>query len=700
MLRTRILAAATAALLALGMSVGGAGAANAHHNAGHTTGGTADSPCSQDDRFDGGTKYNIGEEVSDSGTLTFDWGTLTWTAQQLVFTANPGWTVDLCVKGGSQEPNSIELDTGSVTIDRLQDISHFMWANPTFIALVATAAVTTTEPNCFLGTGFSIDPSGSSNVTWGEPVISGGVISITATRTGSALFAAGLDGVSLDRTQRTFTAPYLPELPINDPACTLPAINVTASVTDLNCEPGTGSFTARVAEGSTEHSDKLLWTTTAGTVPSDVANTVSGPTTVTITVRLADDYVGGDFALNDESTLASVSTVSVDGIETALLTWTFTFSTPEDCPSLAASSASSQCEQDAPYLTWSIDLSDTKGLVSLPTVATLTLRSTTNPAQTYTFPTVPITSAGVTTGSALWPGAAIDGDGNGIAWPGWAFVGGEWVVDDSNFGWVRGSDVELHIEVNPEVTVPVSYPDATPDCADPPVVVPEIQKVDECVQTERGDVGVASFTVTRAANLSYTYTVNGGAPLEILFPDGEDTVTIDVSPLDDVEVTAVPAPGFRIDGDPTWSWMFLESAFCLPSGPLTTAAADIVLPDCLGNPGRVILTNGLGVIWTLNGAVVAGNTTHTVPTGQPVLLTASLDGASEEYPLGFGWNDPGQQTEWKAVMEVDPTDDTCDDLPTLALTGVNELTTGLGLLAVVMTVVGMGFVIRRHRMTA
>jgi len=56
MLRTRILAAATAALLALGMSVGGAGAANAHHNAGHTTGGTADSPCSQDDRFDGGTK--------------------------------------------------------------------------------------------------------------------------------------------------------------------------------------------------------------------------------------------------------------------------------------------------------------------------------------------------------------------------------------------------------------------------------------------------------------------------------------------------------------------------------------------------------------------------------------------------------------------------------------------------------------------
>lgn len=708
MMRTRILAAATAVVLVLGMSLGGAGAAFAHHQDGHTQGGgggggggTADSPCNFEPGFESGTKYNIPEDVAVEGSMSFDWGTLTWSEYQLVFTANPGWTVDLCVKGGQQEPNSIVLDTGSVEIPRVQGISHFMWANPTFTAPVATAAVSTTEPNFFRGTSFSINAESSSNVTWGDPVIDGDTISITATRTGSALFAEGLSGVSQDRTQRTFTAPYLPQLADDDPACTLPSIDVIASMTNLTCDPGTGSFTAGLVDAENENADKLLWTTSTGTVPSAVANTVNGPTTVTITVRLADAHVGGSFALNDSSGLGVVSVVTVDGVETALITWTFDFTTPENCPSLAGSTASSQCEADAPYLEWSIDLTDSEGAVSLPATATLTLRSTTNPALTYEFPAVMLTSTGVTTGSALWPGAAVDGEGNGTAWPGWAFVGGEWVVDDSNYGWVRGADVELLIEVNPEVEIPVSYPNATPDCANPPVTVPAITEVDECVGEGVNQVQTATFTVTRATNLSYSYTVNGGGAIAIVFPDAENAVTISVAALDTVEVTATPAEGFRLNGSAIWRHLFIGAAFCLSTNPTTEASAEIIAPDCLGNPGQIILTNGLGVIWTLNGEVVAGNTTHTRPAGTAIALLASLEGPSDQYPGGFGWNDAQQRTSWNAVMEVDPLsggEECLLDEEELAFTGAGALTTWLGIFAVIAMIVGMGFVIRRHQL--
>ena len=84
-----------------------------------------------------------------------------------------------------------------------------------------------------------INEGASSNVTWGDPVISGGTISITATATGDALFEEGLTGVSDDRTQRTFSATY-EEAGGDD--CVLPSIDVTAAMTPLTCEPNTGSF--------------------------------------------------------------------------------------------------------------------------------------------------------------------------------------------------------------------------------------------------------------------------------------------------------------------------------------------------------------------------------------------------------------------------------------------------------------------------
>ncbi|PIB36387.1 hypothetical protein BFP72_13770 [Reichenbachiella sp. 5M10] len=63
-------------------------------------------------------------------------------------------------------------------------------------------------------------------------------------------------------------------------------------------------------------------------------------------------------------------------------------------------------------------------------------------------------------GQLLWPGAEVDAEGNGTAWPGWDFVGGQWIrVED---GLRDGMSVK--VSVNPESEMSVSYPPATPQC--------------------------------------------------------------------------------------------------------------------------------------------------------------------------------------------------------------------------------------------
>ena len=231
MLRNRILAAATAAVLMFGMSVGGAGAAFAKTvDPGDGGGGgtsTADSPCDFEAGFGSGTKIAPGEAgVPVSGSETYEWGTLTWSQNQLVFTAAPGWTVDLCVKGGSQEMNSIVFATGSVTIDRVQSISHFMWANPVFTAPVASASITANPRNCESPTTWNFATDAISNATWGEPFVVDGQIKIVATATGGALFAGNL-------TTMTFTAPY--EAAGGEDCGELTTVTPDASVGQISC---------------------------------------------------------------------------------------------------------------------------------------------------------------------------------------------------------------------------------------------------------------------------------------------------------------------------------------------------------------------------------------------------------------------------------------------------------------------------------
>ena len=158
----------------------------------------------------------------------------------------------------------------------------------------------------------------------------------------------------------------------------------------------------------------------------------------------------------------------------------------------------------------------------------------------------------------------------------------------------------------------------------------------------------------------------------------------------------IPDEGFVLpEGYEDFEYTF-GFELCLPTAPTTTASVSWILPDCIGNPGSYRLTNEPGVIWTIDGVVVAGNTTYTAAVGSTPTIEASLEGASEEFPTGFGWNDPGQQTLWNLAFPVAA--DNC--LPTLALTGASNALGGLGIVAVVIMMAGTGLVLARRREVA
>ncbi|MGU3647044.1 hypothetical protein ACLBXX_18965 [Microbacterium sp. C23T] len=68
-------------------------------------------------------------------------------------------------------------------------------------------------------------------------------------------------------------------------------------------------------------------------------------------------------------------------------------------------------------------------------------------------------------GVLLWPGAS------NLApkmWPGWELVNGEYVKTDGNYDWTR-KGVTVRFEVNPSYSTEVFYPEASAECANPPV---------------------------------------------------------------------------------------------------------------------------------------------------------------------------------------------------------------------------------------
>ncbi|MFT7033281.1 MAG: CshA-type fibril repeat protein, partial [Cyclobacteriaceae bacterium] len=118
------------------------------------------------------------------------------------------------------------------------------------------------------------------------------------------------------------------------------------------------------------------------------------------------------------------------------------------------------------------------------------------------------------TGQLLWPGAEVDNDGNPIAWPGWDFIDGVWIQINDGLR----PEMELVISVNPENSVTVSYPPATPMCSanpnNPPLAVDDEGTTDEdtpvtvAVLDNDSDIDGDELEVTEATTEKGTVVIN------------------------------------------------------------------------------------------------------------------------------------------------------------------------------------------------
>lgn len=135
-------------------------------------------------------------------------------------------------------------------------------------------------------------------------------------------------------------------------------------------------------------------------------------------------------------------------------------------PTLAGSVAVGECVGDVPYISYDVTLTDPDDQVTSHAAA-LILSSGSN---SVALPLGTLVD-GHLSGRVLWPGASVDGAGNPTGWPGWAFENGQWVETSGNFAWTRGS-ISAVIQVNPDLSVPLSYPAATPNCmTNPPTAL-------------------------------------------------------------------------------------------------------------------------------------------------------------------------------------------------------------------------------------
>jgi uncharacterized repeat protein (TIGR01451 family)/fimbrial isopeptide formation D2 family protein len=132
--------------------------------------------------------------------------------------------------------------------------------------------------------------------------------------------------------------------------------------------------------------------------------------------------------------------------------------------------AITECVQDAPWLEYSVDARNLD--VSNRTMHVNWLDGSGSVVHTDD---IPIAVDGLVTGRLLFPGATVDGDGDGVLWPGYrAARSGEtpdWenlVLDPTlpSYGLRSGASVEFVI--NPSTTVAITYPPASPSCAETP----------------------------------------------------------------------------------------------------------------------------------------------------------------------------------------------------------------------------------------
>ncbi|WP_207784951.1 gliding motility-associated C-terminal domain-containing protein [Flavobacterium sp. HTF] len=143
--------------------------------------------------------------------------------------------------------------------------------------------------------------------------------------------------------------------------------------------------------------------------------------------------------------------------------------------------ANSYCSNNVPYVTYNV-VANNFTPTNLLTVKWID--SSNNVVATQT--NLPLS------GNILWPGAIVDGNGNGVDWPGWIFANGEWTEGVDGFENTR-KQVTMQFSLNPTQDVVVEYPAPSAGCNAQPTFV---------IKANNDTAGPIDVTKTTSASLN------------------------------------------------------------------------------------------------------------------------------------------------------------------------------------------------------
>lgn len=301
--------------------------------------------------------------------------------------------------------------------------------------------------------------------------------------------------------------------------------------------------------------------------------------------------------------------------------------------------AFTECVQDAPWLDYRVDAHNLD--VSGRTMQVNWRGAGGDIVQTDE---IEILADGTVTGRLLFPGAAVDANGDGIAWPGWrpALAGEtpDWenlILDPALPSYALRSGASVEFVINPATTVAIDYPPATADCTETPDDLGSALWMSKTASTNN---------LTPGDRFSYTMEVGndgrGGVTGLILIDDVPEVLRIlEVTPTDPADA-----------GDPGWIGCVVSDRLPNGYGGIITCeldrdlgsgerAPEILLdvqlsPSASGGP---VVNTARVTAWelpTLGGIPVGGRgslTTLALEDSAVVLITLALTGTSS----ALGW---------------------------------------------------------------
>ena len=201
----------------------------------------------------------------------------------------------------------------------------------------------------------------------------------------------------------------------------------------------------------------------------------AGPAASSITVTVTVD----DEAVFDDDTIVNVAVANGDLDDEPLPPVDDEEETPLE-RTLEVELLTTDCLNDAPFIYYDIS---TAGFVPSGDITFRLYDSDDNLVDTIVQSSL--------SGRFVYPGAAVDGNNNGVDWPGWKLENGVWVLDDSDA--ILRDGLRIEVEVNPSTTASVDYPPASSACADPAQTVADlsIEKTASVAVVSVGDDGGA-----------------------------------------------------------------------------------------------------------------------------------------------------------------------------------------------------------------